>query len=71
MNENEKLSVEIDRDKCTGCGICVDICPLDCFRLNDEGKAFMKYDECWYCGSCTLECPQEAMILRLPYLIRV
>ena len=66
---NEKLSVEIDRDNCNGCGICVDICPLDCFGLDDD-KAFMKYDECWYCGSCTLECPEHAMTLRLPYPIR-
>jgi NAD-dependent dihydropyrimidine dehydrogenase PreA subunit len=68
---NEKLSVEINRDSCNGCGICVDICPLDCFRIDEDEKAFMKYDECWYCGSCTLECPQKAMILRLPYPIRI
>jgi len=67
---NDILSVEIDRDRCTGCGICVDICPLDCFRLDEDDKAFMKYDECWYCGSCTLECPENAMALRLPYPIR-
>jgi len=33
---NELLSVEIDRDSCNGCGICMDICPLDCFRLDDD-----------------------------------
>lgn len=67
---NEILSAEIDRGKCTGCGICVDICPLDCFRLDEDEKAFMEYDECWYCGSCILDCPENAMTLRLPSSIR-
>ena len=67
---NQTMSVKISKDLCDGCGICVDICPLDCLRLNENEKAFMKYDECWYCGSCTLECPVDAIMLRLPYLIR-
>jgi NAD-dependent dihydropyrimidine dehydrogenase PreA subunit len=67
---NSTMSVEIDMEQCNGCGICVEICPLDCLRMNVNKKAFMKYDECWYCGSCTLECPKDAIILRLPYLIR-
>jgi len=67
---NERLSVEINRDSCNGCGICVDICPLDCFRMDDDEKAFMKYDECWYCGRCTIESHGPAMTLRLPYPVR-
>ena len=67
---NSTTSVEIDREACNGCGICVEICPLDCLRMDAHEKAFMKYDECWYCGSCTLDCPVDAIILRLPYLIR-
>lgn len=31
----------IDQEKCIGCGTCVEICPLDTIRLNDEGKAFI------------------------------
>ncbi|MDM8536969.1 ferredoxin family protein [Desulfobacterales bacterium HSG17] len=67
---NSAMSVEIDMEQCNGCGICVEICPLDCLRMDDNEIAFMKYDECWYCGSCTLECPKDAIILRLPYLVR-
>jgi len=63
------MSVEIDREKCDGCGVCVEICPLDALRLDEDGKAYVKYDECWYCGSCELECPRKAVKLRLPYLI--
>jgi len=67
---NSPTSVEIDMEQCNGCGICVEICPLDCLRMDENEKAFLKYDECWYCGSCTLECPKDAIILRLPYLVR-
>ncbi|RLI46083.1 4Fe-4S ferredoxin [Candidatus Bathyarchaeota archaeon] len=63
------MSVEIDREKCDGCGVCVEICPLDALRLDEDGKAYVKYDECWYCGCCELECPRKAVKLRLPYLI--
>jgi len=67
---NATMSVDINKEQCNGCGICVEICPLDCLRMDGNEKAFIKYDECWYCGSCTLECPVDAIILRLPYLIR-
>jgi NAD-dependent dihydropyrimidine dehydrogenase PreA subunit len=63
------MSVEIDREKCDGCGICVEMCPLDALRLDEEDKAYVKYNECWYCGCCELECPRKAVKLRLPYLI--
>lgn len=63
------MSVEIDRDKCDGCGVCVEVCPTDALRLDEDKKAYIKYDECWYCGCCQLECPRKAVTLRLPYLI--
>lgn len=63
------MSVEIDRDKCDGCGVCVEMCPNDALRLDEDEKAYVKYDECWYCGCCELECPRKAVKLRLPYLV--
>ncbi|MBW1769109.1 MAG: 4Fe-4S binding protein [Deltaproteobacteria bacterium] len=47
------MSIEnIDRDLCNGCGICVKICPMDVFRLDeDDGKAVIRYPEdcLYYC----------------------
>ncbi len=54
----------IDRELCTGCGVCVEeSCPMDVIRLDEEsGKAFIKYKKhCIACYGCTLDCPVEAI----------
>lgn len=52
-----------DHQLCTGCGICVQICPLDVFRMdNDNEKAVIKYPEdCQLCELCMLDCPTKAL----------
>lgn len=54
---------EIDVDLCNGCGICVDHCPMDVFRMDDESeKAYIKYlRDCQGCFLCEQECPTEAI----------
>ncbi|MDA8219702.1 MAG: 4Fe-4S binding protein [Dehalococcoidales bacterium] len=64
------MNVVVDRDLCTGCGTCVDVCPLDNLRLDDEGFAREGYDECWYCNACEVDCPEGAIRLVLPFLVR-
>jgi NAD-dependent dihydropyrimidine dehydrogenase PreA subunit len=63
------MSIRVNRAKCNGCGVCVEYCPLDCFRLDEDGKAYMKYDECWACGVCEMDCPRSAIDMKLPYLM--
>lgn len=54
--------VEIDEDKCNGCGECVAVCPSEMFGLRD-GKAFVKGepDDCAGCLSCQEACPTGAI----------
>jgi len=33
------MNIVVDRGRCTGCGSCVDVCPLDNLRLAPEGYA--------------------------------
>lgn len=49
---------------CTGCGICVDHCPLDVLRLDYTiKKAFIKYPrDCQACFLCQRDCPEEGAI---------
>lgn len=56
-------------DKCSRCGLCERICPVDAiFRRDDEdGRPYVKYpDECWHCGSCRQDCPEKAIKIAFP-----
>lgn len=54
-------TLALDRDLCTGCGICMDVCPHEVFSL-ENGKAQLKdKDGCMECGACMLNCPAGAL----------
>jgi NAD-dependent dihydropyrimidine dehydrogenase PreA subunit len=53
------MAAKIDSSKCTGCGACVEVCPVDAIKL-DNGKALVG-DECVECGACVNECPNGAI----------
>jgi len=53
--------VEVDKEKCTGCEECVDICPFEVFELQDEKSEPVNAAECEGCMSCVESCPEEAI----------
>ena len=57
------MITEINSAKCTGCGICVDLCNMDVLRLDtSNGKAYIAYHEdCMTCFECALSCPEGAV----------
>jgi len=55
------MAVQIDEEKCTGCGACVEVCPVEALQLEDE-KATVS-EGCVECGACIDECPNEALSL--------
>lgn len=56
------MAAVVDNDKCTGCGLCVDVCPVEAITLEND-KAKVDPDKCTDCGQCVDECPNEAISL--------
>lgn len=54
--------LEINRETCTGCGACLQVCPFGALSLDSENIAIVS-DACTGCGACLPECPVEALSL--------
>ncbi len=56
------VSITVDKDKCTGCGSCVDACPQGVFEIGDDGKSnVVNPDDCVECCACVEACPSDAI----------
>jgi predicted Fe-Mo cluster-binding NifX family protein/ferredoxin len=61
LESGRKAVAVVDSEKCTGCGICADVCPAGAIEVNE--LAVVNAEACTGCVACVLECPNEAIIL--------
>ncbi len=54
------MAAVVDKEKCTGCGDCVEACPSNAVQLKEE-KAEVGADDCIDCGACVDACTNGAM----------
>jgi uncharacterized protein (DUF362 family)/Pyruvate/2-oxoacid:ferredoxin oxidoreductase delta subunit len=57
------LRPQADPELCTGCGICVEQCPVSALTMNDDLPQ-VDADTCITCFCCQEICPEKAMTLR-------
>jgi len=57
--------VEVDAEKCVGCGACAEVCPARLIEVADatQEKRVLDFylDRCTYCARCAEVCPEEAI----------
>jgi ferredoxin len=70
-NPDEIILGEVDFDykKCTGCGMCVKICPGSALAMEGK-KPVMRQppdNQCMFCADCQAICPVDAIIMKKPF----
>ncbi len=54
--------VYVNKDTCTGCGVCMDHCPVGAIRLVGR-VATIDPMKCTECGACVEACPRGAIMM--------
>lgn len=55
--------IVIDFEKCSGCGTCIDACPVLVYELDEETEKtkIVNPSECLDCKACEIQCESEAI----------
>ena len=54
------MTAAVRPGQCTGCSLCVQVCPVGAIRLDDSG-AVVDAQACTGCGACVAACPNQAI----------
>jgi len=65
--QKEIPDIVVDEDKCSGCAVCISMCPYDALKLkkiNDRSVLEIDDLKCKRCGVCVTACPSNAITIK-------
>lgn len=63
MTQRYSDKLKIDPERCTGCGTCTELCPMDNITLDLERGRALPGGQCTMCYRCINRCPVQAITL--------
>jgi MinD superfamily P-loop ATPase len=60
----------IDRTKCNGCGLCVNVCAYNVLILVDQIVTVIEAERCDWCVNCEAVCPTGAIACSFEIVIQ-
>ncbi len=58
------VSLKLDPNLCTGCGLCTDVCPHAVFEIRNRKARIVDLNDCMECGACALNCQFDAITVK-------
>lgn len=55
--------INFDKQKCTGCRVCVKTCPQGVITMKEKKAVLTNYYKCMECGACANNCSFDAIYL--------
>ena len=54
-------TLKLEVEKCTGCGVCLDVCPHGVFAQSGRIVSLANPQACMECGACQVNCAFDAI----------
>lgn len=58
------VTLQLDREKCVGCGWCLEVCPHEVLNWQEGKVKIVNRDACMECGACARNCPAQAITVK-------
>jgi ferredoxin len=57
-------TLHLNAEQCTGCGICLSVCPQEALSRENGAVRIQDRDRCMECGACARNCPTGAVTVQ-------
>jgi formate hydrogenlyase subunit 6/NADH:ubiquinone oxidoreductase subunit I len=67
---NFRGKIKYDKEKCTGCKLCLKVCPCEAIEFKEKEKKIKIYlSRCCFCSQCNDICPSDCLSMSDEFLL--